>query len=92
MFHYGVKMTVIKAAFYQVGMTRAHVFAGVIIWATKGHGQEGFLLGSLFVHINVIKKTFDAIVSKNFAVEDINSSVDGGFATNFDIVVSSCRW
>ena len=74
-----------QAARNQVSMTLAHVFAGVVIWATKGQSQEGFLLGSLFVHINTFEPVTDTIIGQDFTIKDIHGSVNGSFATDFVI-------
>lgn len=50
-------------------MRFAHVFAGVVVGAAEGHGEEGFLLGGLFFHVDVVKEFADAVVAQDFSVE-----------------------
>lgn len=76
MFHNGVEMRVIEALIDQLGMSRAHVLSGVVIGASKRHGEKGGLLCTLIVHVGGLKEVRDRIIGQDLSVEDVYSGLN----------------
>lgn len=77
-FNDGIDVRIIESTADETGVAGAHILAAVVGGSAEDHGEEGFLLADLLIHIDVIEEMGDAIVGEDLAVEDIDRSVDGG--------------
>ncbi len=73
-----IEVGIIEATLHEMGVGTTHVLPRVVNRPAKGHGEKGFLLGDLVIHIDALKKVADTVIGENLSVEDINSSFDGG--------------
>ncbi len=63
-------------------MAFAHVFARVVVRATKSEGEEALLLGRLLLHVHAFEKTIDAFVGQNLAIENVHRGIHRCFAAD----------
>jgi len=60
----------------------SHVLAFVSVGTTKEHGKEVILLADLMFHVGVLEEILDSGISKDLFVEEGNSSIHGGLASD----------
>ena len=76
-----IEMGIIEAVVDEIHMGVAQILAGVIVGSAKHHGEEGFLLGALLVHVDGIEDLTDAVVVEDLTIERVDGGIDGGLAT-----------
>ena len=69
---HSIHMGIVEATLDKMTMTISHVFAGIPVWATEGHGEKGDLLLPLPAHINAVKKMADALIGQDALVKAVD--------------------
>ena len=56
-------------------MPIAHIFAGVVCWTAKNHGQKSLLFADLAVHVDAMEKVRNPRVGEDPTVKGINNRI-----------------